>query len=127
MSRSIDLQSHVSTIKQQISTPAISIWEPPGVTATKATAPVEIPCEAALIATIEAPLRSGETHRVGGDRKERELARLIDTLTPAQMLALGTRLSNASAGDALAAAFGRLLVERRVRLTAYLERRRRGR
>lgn len=127
MSRSLDLQAHVSTIKQS-ATPVIAIWEPPGVAAAaKAAAPVAIPIEAALIATIERPLHPTELHRVGNDRKERELAALLETLTPVQSLALSTRLSAGIASDPLVIAFGRLIVERRNRLVAFLERRRRGR
>lgn len=124
MTQSLGLQAQIALAKTQ---PVVTIWEPPAIQQAKAaTAPVEIPIEAALIATIEQPLRAGETHRTGGDRKERELAKLIDTLTPVQSLALGTRLANARQGDPLVAAFERLVVDRRVRLRAYLERRRRG-
>lgn len=119
------LEGRLDATRLREHAPKVSIWEPPSVAAARA-APAEIPIEAALIATIEQPLRAGETHRTGGDRKERELAKLIDTLTPVQSLALGTRLANARQGDPLVAAVERLVVDRRVRLRAYLERRRRG-
>jgi hypothetical protein len=121
------LESRLDSIRLREQAPKISIWEPPGVAATKAAAPVALPIEAQLIATIEQPLRSGEMHRPGNDRKEREIAALLDTLTPVQSLALCTRLAAGTASDPLVIAFGRLLVERRNRLIAFLERRRRCR
>ncbi len=103
--------------------PAVTIWEP-GPTATNVAPAAPIPIERELIAMIEQPLRHGETHRVGNDRKERELAALIETLTPAQSFVLSKRLAVNAASDPLAVAFGRLLVERRNRLVAFLARRR---
>lgn len=121
------LETRIDSTRLREQAPKIAIWEPPGVAATKAAAPVVIPIEAALIATIERPLHATELHRVGNDRKEREIAALLETLTPVQSLALSTRLSAGIASDPLVVAFGRLIVERRNRLVAFLERRRRGR
>ena len=70
---------------------------------------------------------SNETARVGHDRKEREVATLFAQLTPAQSLALSKRLAINAPDDPLAVAFGRMLVDRRNRLIAFLERLRRGR
>ncbi len=120
------LETRLDSTRLREQAPKISIWEPPGVAAAK-VAPVALPIEAQLIAAIEQPLRSGEMHRVGNDRKEREIATLLDTLTPVQSLALCTRLAAGTASDPLVIAFGRLLVERRNRLITFLERRRRGR
>lgn len=119
------LETRIDSTRLREQAPKISIWEP-GAAAAKA-APVELPIEAQLIAAIEQPLRSGEMHRVGNDRKEREIAALLDTLTPVQSLTLCTRLAAGTASDPLVIAFGRLLVERRNRLIAFLERRRRSR
>lgn len=121
------LETRIDSTRLREQAPKISVWEPPGVAAAKPVAPVAIPVEAQLIAAIEQPLRAGEVHRVGNDRKEREIAGLLDTLTPVQSLALCTRLAAGTASDPLVIAFGRLLVERRNRLIAFLERRRRAR
>ncbi len=120
------LEPRLDSTRLRAQAPRISIWEPPGVATAKA-APAALPIEAQLITAIEQPLRSGEMHRVGNDRKEREIAALLDTLTPVQSLSLCTRLAAGTASDPLVIAFGRLLVERRNRLVAFLERRRRGR
>jgi hypothetical protein len=123
--RTIDLEARAdSRLREQA--PNISIWEPPGVAAAKTTV-AAIPIESQLIATIEQPLHANETSRVGHDRKEREVATLLAQLTPAQSLALSKRLSVNASDDPLAVAFGRLVVERRNRLVAFLERLRRGR
>ncbi len=95
--------------------------------ARAAAAPVEIPIEQQIIDTIAAPLHANETSRVGNDRKEREVAMLLAQLTPVQSLALSKRLAVNAADDPLAVAFGRMLVDRRNRLIAFLDRLRRGR
>lgn len=120
------LQAHVA--KSHPANPMVAIWEPTVLQGVRrAAAPVTIPIESQLIATIEAPLQTNETSRVGHDRKEREVASLLAQLTPAQSLTLTKRLAANAPHDPLAAAFGRMLVERRNRLVAYLERLRRGR
>ena len=90
-------------------------------------APVAIPIEQQLIDAIAAPLHTDETSRVGNDRKEREVATLLAQLTPVQSLALSKRLAVNAADDPLVVAFGRMVVDRRNRLIAFLDRLRRGR
>jgi hypothetical protein len=117
------LENRIDSMRLREQTPKVSIWEPPA-PAGKTTAPIAIPIERELIAAIEQPLRLGETHRVGNDRKEREIAALFEHLTPVQSLALSRRLTAGSASDPIVAAFSRLVVERKTRLVAYLARRR---
>jgi len=92
-----------------------------------AATPVTIPVEQQIIDAIIAPLHRNETSRVGHDRKEREIAALLATLTPVQSLALNKRLAINAPTDPLATAFSRMLVERRNRLVTFLQRLRCGR
>ncbi len=124
--RPVNLEALTDSSRLREQAPAISIWEPPGVQPARA-ATVAIPVEQQLIDLIVAPLRDHENCRTGNDRKEHEIAALLAQLTPVQSLALTKRLAINAANDPLVAAFGRLLIERRNRLVAYLERRRRGR
>lgn len=96
-----------------------SIWEP---VATIARPPVvvTIPIERQMIAIITRPVGATEGHRLGNDRKEQDLRALFDTLTPVESLTLERRLDAARRDDALYQTFQRLVVERRVRLLAYL-------
>lgn len=73
-----------------------------------------------LIELIVEPLRAGETFSAGYDRKECALGQRFAQLTVLQAWLLHRRLSCAVAGDPLAAAFGRLVVERRARLLVFL-------
>jgi hypothetical protein len=66
------------------------------------------------------PLRPGETALVGFARKEHELRVAFAALSPLASRALCTRLEACRPDDALALAFARLTVERRVRLLTYL-------
>ena len=119
-----DLDAYVTATKQRIEpSTRPSIWEP-SASANTSDGPIAIPTEHDLIEVIMSPVAPGERHREGNDRKERELAALLDKLTPTQSLALGKRLENAAAADPLVAAFDRLLPQRRVRLLQYLARRR---
>ena len=52
--------------------------------------------------------------------KEHAVGAVFARLSPLQARALHHRLANPAEGDALAAAFGRLVAERRVRLLAFL-------
>lgn len=97
-----------------------SVWEP--VTpAPMVVAPAIVPNESAIIDAIVRPIGAGEGHLEGNARKERELMALFDALTPVQALAVRRRLAAASSDDALATAFGRLVIERRGRLIAFLD------
>lgn len=75
---------------------------------------------ASLHAILVAPLAPGETALHGFARKEHELRAIFAALAPCDALALHRRLANPVPGDALAGAFGRLVVERRHRLLAFL-------
>ena len=119
-----DLDTFVAATKDQGIQPIRkSIWEPLGNQNPEGGA-VAIPIEEEVIRVITTPIAAGERHREGNDRKERELAALLDTLSPLQNLTLDRRLANRAAGDALVAAFDRLAVERRLRLLSHLARRR---
>jgi hypothetical protein len=115
------LDAYVTSTKERTCSP--TIWEPTTV-AKRNAVPLAIPIERELIDLIMAPLSPGERHREGHDRKESELAAMLDLLTAVQSLALAKRIENAVADDPLVAAFERLAVHRRVRLLAYLARRR---
>lgn len=117
------LETRIDSMRLREQTPVVRIWEPPAVVASKA-GPVAIPIERELIATIEQPLRAGETHRVGNDRKEREAAALLAQLTPVQSLALSQRLAVNAANDPLVIALGRMVIDRRNRLVSFLNHRR---
>ena len=125
--RPVDLEAHSNSSRLREQAPAISIWEPPIVQQARASASlVAIPSEQQILDLIAAPLRRDENFRSGHDRKEHEIAALLAQLTPVQSHALSKRLAINAASDPLVVAFGRLLVERRNRLVAYLERLRRS-
>jgi hypothetical protein len=110
------LDTRIDSMRLREQAPNISIWEPPAHHA------IAIPIEQQIIDAITEPLRAGETHRIGNDRKELQIAALLEQLTPVQSLALSTRLSNGRPDDPIVVAFERLVVERRIRLVAYLAR-----
>lgn len=77
--------------------------------------------EARVIAVILSPLEEGERAFDAFARKERELLELFWGLTPAASRVLEKRLRRTpSAADPVAAAFWRLVGERRERLLAHL-------
>ncbi len=76
--------------------------------------------EEKIMATLSRPLLPGEGHQLGNDNRERELRGLLVTLTPIQAFHLRRRLELDRNNDQLAVAFRRLVVERRVRLRAFL-------
>jgi hypothetical protein len=76
--------------------------------------------DVALLEILVGPLRPGETAVVGFARKEHEVRKTLATLSLLEARALCTRLEACRSDDALALAFARLTVERRVRLLAYL-------
>lgn len=73
-----------------------------------------------LIALIVEPLGGGETVSAGYARKEQAIGEWFARLTVIRAWALHRRLTCAAASDPLAAAFGRLVGERRGRLLAFL-------
>ncbi|HEU0033131.1 MAG TPA: hypothetical protein VFQ53_21005 [Kofleriaceae bacterium] len=76
--------------------------------------------EAELLQLLLAPLRDGETATQGHDRKEREVGAWFAQLAPIDAFQLHRRLANPRSDDALAAAFGRMIPARRLRLLAFL-------
>jgi len=89
----------------------------------QARSPESLPAEteASIIVALTRPIVPGEGHRDGNDRRERELYELFGQLTPVQTLDLRHRISIARTDDRLAQAFKRLVIERRQRLTSFLE------
>jgi hypothetical protein len=73
-----------------------------------------------LIAILSAPSLQGETAVIAFRRKEAELLAVCATLSPIESMQLARRLERAKEGDAVAAAFGRLIVERRQRIIRFL-------
>lgn len=111
--------------------PSSTVWQPvpvaPGTVSTHAlvarppASPSLAPdVEAAIIATLIRPTAPGETSAAGNARREAVLRTLVDGLTALEAFALGKRLDLARSDDALAQAFERIVVDRRVRLRAYL-------
>jgi hypothetical protein len=82
--------------------------------------------EARLIAALMQPARPDENHREAGARKEHEVADILMQLGEIDAYQLQRRLTAARPDDPLVIAFGRLVIERRQRLLAALERHRRG-
>ena len=78
------------------------------------------PDDAPLLALLLAPARPGETAMQAFARKELELRTWFEPLTPVEALALQRRLSTPLPADPVALAFGRLVIERRHRLLAFL-------
>jgi hypothetical protein len=74
----------------------------------------------ALLAILEAPLRTGETAAAGFARKELELRHVLATLSVLESRALQLRLESPKAGDLVAQAFQRLTGERRGRLISFI-------
>jgi hypothetical protein len=73
-----------------------------------------------LIEILDAPLATGETAASGFLRKEQAIVAVLATLTVLESRALLARIRAARAGDRLVEKLGRLTVERRGRLFAFL-------
>ena len=108
------------------------LWEPSDPTASTPTtdqlradvrSPDSLPgeIEASIVLALTRPIVPGEGHRDGNDRRERELYELFGQLTPVQTLNVRRRISIARTDDRLAQAFKRLVIDRRQRLTSFLE------
>jgi hypothetical protein len=100
---------------------ATAIWE---ATETPARA-VALPQlgearERAIVEALLRPIDPCDGHRLGNERKEQEVCALFAALPVLEAMELHRRLRIARAGDAVAAAFARLVVERRQRLLAFL-------
>lgn len=80
--------------------------------------PIELEHE--ILAIFDARPPDFESVAVTFRRKERALAEIFSRLSAADSLALQRRLDMGLPGDPIAARFGRLVVERRTRLLAFL-------
>jgi hypothetical protein len=99
------------------------LYEPPplAILPKRVALPPPVPAlDAQLAAILDAPLALGETAAVGFARKERELGTVFAELSPLAARALHLRLEHPTPGDALAAKFARLTIERRHRLLVFL-------
>ena len=76
--------------------------------------------EQTIIAVLTRSLRADENHAVGNNNRERELRAIFARLEPSQALQVRRRLDADRSDDPLAAAFRRIVVERRQRLRAFL-------
>jgi hypothetical protein len=82
--------------------------------------PIDTSRDAPLVAILDRPLVSGEPVYVGFARKEAQLRAALAALEPQVARAMFRRFCNPQAGDALAARFMRLTIDRRARLLAFL-------
>jgi hypothetical protein len=116
-----DMATRRTELTNRASTAHAPIWEPTTVVApsrVEIVIPADI--EASIIATLTRGLRAGETHQSGNANREAELRDLFDTLDPLQAREVVRRLDVNRSDDPLARAFGRLMIERRSRLRAFL-------
>jgi hypothetical protein len=115
------LRSQLAAVKQR-ELGGSSIWEQPVHAIPSATTPDSaIPIEREILDVLARPIDPHETHRVGNDRKERELLALLATLSPVEALSLSRRIACARRDDALVCAFvERLPAERRARVIAFV-------
>ena len=102
-----------------------TIWEPTIATRNEPARPVKkgwslVTLESEILGVLEAPVPSHETISVAFTRVERELVESFGRLSLLEARELLRRLKTPAADDAIAARFGRLVVERRLRLLAYL-------
>ncbi len=65
-------------------------------------------------------MHGGETAAAGFARKERELCAVLVQLSIQEARAVHQRLASPKVGDVLAEKFGRLTIERRTRLLAFV-------
>jgi hypothetical protein len=86
----------------------------------RSVAPLAPALEAELLSILTRPLAPGESHQRGSANRESELYAVLGRLDVAQAFQLGRRLDAARPGDVLVAAFGRMLIERRQRIRAFV-------
>lgn len=113
------LKAQSAALKQREANTSL-IWEP-SVATRKPAFVATIAIEAELVALIERPINSAETHRAGNDRKERELCALLDRLSDLEAHTLRQRLSAARGSDPLVASSRRISADRRARIVAFIE------
>jgi hypothetical protein len=98
-----------------------SIWESPApVSAEPVRTWSTIAAEREVLVVLEGPLAIGETAATGFKRIEQELGDLFATLTVLDSRELHRRLSSPALDDAIAIRFGRMVIDRRHRLLAFL-------
>ena len=112
------LKSQLAALKRRETSSLI--WEPTPAP-SEAKPPVTISIEHEIIGLIERPIDPTETHREGNERKERELCTLLDRLTDLEAHTMRRRLAAARSNDDLVVAFGRLSIDRRARIIAFIE------
>ena len=89
--------------------------------APPAQLPVELPeLDRSILGILVSDARPGECLSDAFQRKERELAAIFAELSATAASALHRRLSHPASDDSLALRFGRLIVDRRMRLLAFL-------
>lgn len=102
------------------------IWDPAAMAPAPAlSVPARAPdpvdaFDARFVAIVMAAPPPGFTAKAAHDAKEQALLALLAGLTPVESLYLHKRLANPRPGDAVAAAFGRMVVERRGRILAFV-------
>lgn len=116
------IEGKLAVSRMRDGSPRSSIWEPVSGAAPSPSAATSapIPIEGEILGVIVQPLEAGETHRGHNDRKERELLAVLDRLTPIEALTLHRRLISPHPQDPLVQAFGRLVVDRRNRVIAFI-------
>lgn len=110
---------------------AVRIWEPVAREASSIPSSTEAlhvrprqqlreEIEERIIATLLRPLSADETHHAGNENREHQLRAMFAQLLPVEALVLRRRIDADRNDDRLVAAFRRLIMERRKRLTAFL-------
>jgi len=131
-SRSTIATRRVALVADANGATSASIWEP-GLTSLSAIPTTDevlnrrppldaIPAdlERTIVSVLTRPLRADETHVSGNENRERELKAIFSHLGPIQALQLRRRLDVDRDSDPIAVAFRRIVVERRMRLRAFL-------
>lgn len=96
------------------------IWEAPATSTTPVIAAIAVRSEASIVDVLERRVDASEGHVLGNQRKEQELRDLFAALSLHEAWEVRRRLTESRAGDRLAVAFQRLVLERRGRLVAFL-------
>jgi hypothetical protein len=111
-----DTSDMPKTMHQRLAALSQALADP----ATSVAAPPPAADDRELIEILTRPIPGELTARAGHDHKEREIGTYLAGLSIVRAWHLYKRLTNPNANDALAAAFGRLVPERRARLVAFL-------
>lgn len=103
--------------------PEPPLWEAIGSAAPASQRPVtriSPQLEATIIATLTRDLRAGENHQIGNANREQELREIFARVDALQAREILHRLDVDRPDDDLTRAFGRIVIERRDRLRAFL-------